>query len=952
MAFKLNEFFNLIKKEKIKESNTIVYFYEHKKTKASVIYFQNDNENATFGTFFKTLPENSKGTTHILEHSVFEGSKKYNQENSLDYIINNSLASNFNAMTFPDKTMYFFCTSFQKDYLNLLDIYLDFVYFPNLEEKTLRKEGHFYKKSQNGYEFNGIVFNEMKNSLLGFYSKLYDSMSNFFDSGTYNHISGGDPIEVVDLTVEEMRSYHKNTYHPTNSHTILFGKINKNKVFEKLNEIYSQFNYENKNFEIVATPIAENKKMTIEYQDMDGGENNFVKYYLLKGLNTEEDFLGIDLVRNYLMSYDFSVLRKVIEESELCSSVEEIYINDVKIPVFGILCRGVEHENIEKLENLIDSNIFKLSKSIPEEIKSLLYKRYEYKLKEIEFYTNQGLDVLMSCSRYLNYNQDPLIGLRNYKSLKIIEKLLKGKNFEKFLKEKFLPSQTLSIKFTPSKELLNEYNKKIEEKLKAKLEVEDLKILDRQIEEHEKFLNRDKIEPDYKNLKKIKIQDLDLKVSKFEIGLQNNSFYSLLNSSDLMRVGLNFDISDFNFSKLEYLGIYLYQVNQLSTKNYDFQQFSILKKNFFSEFQLKPSYIFNSKSDKKVLFMNLFMKFLNSDEEKVFEILKEFILNLDFSNKSRVKFILSEQYQIIKESLAENPLEHAIYKSLSFMSEIDYLNYDIYSIPMLNKLKFILENFDNEFESLSRELKLIHNFIFTQNCVLNYGLSKDMVSKVSKITQRLQDELNIIPSDLNKINSLKIPGFKYLDKNKNFYLPTNSDTNFNVMSVKYNKLDASDKSVLKILEPYFHQYLWNNIRVKNGAYGAHFQIDKNSEYSLFFSYSDPRINSTYETYSSTRNNFELNKFKRYSFDKMKLKFLSKYKEINTNADIYSKSFYNYVRDMSDKDRQNELDSKVSLNFIGFKNLFKNLKNIKYVVKVIASTDERIKEFKEKYEKFS
>ena len=114
MSFKISDYFQLIKKEKIKESKTTVLFFEHKKTKASVIYFQNENENATFGTFFKTPPENSKGTTHILEHSVFEGSKKYDQENSLDFIMNNSLASNFNAMTFPDKTMYFFAPHFRK----------------------------------------------------------------------------------------------------------------------------------------------------------------------------------------------------------------------------------------------------------------------------------------------------------------------------------------------------------------------------------------------------------------------------------------------------------------------------------------------------------------------------------------------------------------------------------------------------------------------------------------------------------------------------------------------------------------------------------------------------------------------------------------------------------------------------------------------------------------------
>ena len=161
MSFLISDYFDLDKIEKIKESKTKVHFYTHKKTKAQVLFFENANENAGFSTFFKTPCDNSKGTTHILEHSVFEGSKKYDQENSLDFILNNSLNSSFNAMTFLDKTGYYFCSSFQKDYLNLLDIFLDFVYFPKLELKTLRKEGHFFKKNSTGYEFNGIVFNEM-----------------------------------------------------------------------------------------------------------------------------------------------------------------------------------------------------------------------------------------------------------------------------------------------------------------------------------------------------------------------------------------------------------------------------------------------------------------------------------------------------------------------------------------------------------------------------------------------------------------------------------------------------------------------------------------------------------------------------------------------------------------------------------------------------------------------
>jgi len=952
MSFKISEFFQLTKKEKIKENNTTVYFYEHIKTKAKVLYFQNENENAAFGTFFKTLPEDSKGTTHILEHSVFEGSKNYQEENSLDFIINNSLSSFFNAFTFPDKTMYLFCSSFQKDYLNLLDIYLDFVYFPKLEEKTLRKEGHFYKKTSDGYTFNGIVYNEMKNSLLGFYSKLNYSVSHFFTGGTYNHISGGNPIDIVDLTIDELRNYHKDKYHPSNSNTIIYGKINKNKVFEKLNEVYSQFEYEKKEFEILATPIAENKKMTIEYQDQDGGQNNFVKYYLLKGLKNEEDFLGMNLMMNYYLSYDFSVLRKVIEESGLCASVEDYFANDLKTPVFGILCRGVENKDIEKLEDLIDTNIYKLAKNISKEIKELLLKRYEYRLKEIEFYTNQGLDVIVSCATYLNYDLDPLIEQRNFKNLKIIKKLLKGKNFEKFLAEKFLPSQTLSIKFTPSDRLLDDYNKQLDKKLQNKLKLEDFSILDKEIEIHEKFLNREKIEPDYKNLKKIRIQDLDLKIKKFDCGYKENIFYSYLNSSDLFRIGLNFDISNFNMSKLDYLAIYLHQVNQLSTSKYDFQQFSILKKKYFSEFELNSYKSFNDDNGKKSFFIKIFMKFLEADESKVFEILKEFAFHLNFENKERIKYLLLEQYQFLKESLAENPLEHAIHKSLSEMSEIEYINYHMNSLPLINKLKFIIENFDNEFESLSTEFKMIHKYIFTQDCIFNFGLSKEKSSKIDYYVKKIKDEINLVSGNILKLGDITIPSFGLNITNQNYFLPSNSDTNFNVMAVKYENFPSEEKPVLKILEPYFHQYLWSNIRVKNGAYGAVYKIDRNFDFGYFFSYSDPKINDTFETYSSTRNNFELSKFKKYSFEKMKLKYLSKYKEIYTNSDIYAKSFSYYLRNISDSRRQKELDMNIALNYSGFTNLFKYLKKIKFTIKVIATTKERINEFKEKFETIS
>ena len=953
MAFKIADFFDLTKKERIKESNTIVYFYEHKKTKAKVIYFQNENESASFGTFFKTPEENSKGTTHILEHMVFEGSKNFDQQNAIEYVFNNTLTSFANAFTYPDKTIYLFSSSFQKDYINLMDIYLDFVYFPKLEEKALKKEGHFYKKTEQGYEFNGIVFNEMKNSLLGFNHQRFYASHNLFHPGSYSLISGGDPVELVDLEIEELRNYHKDKYHPSNSHTIIYGKVNKNLVFSKLNSVFSEFEFEEKNFEIKAVPVGEDKRMNISYQEIDG-DNKFVKYYLIKGMKTEEDFLGLDIFKKYYFDYDFSPLRREIEDSGLCNSFSASLDDEIKYPILIISCDGVEDKNIEILEELIDKCMFKYAKKISTEHKSLLFKSYEYLLKEIEFSQNQGRDIVVSCAKFLNYGLDPLIGLRNFKSLKIIEKLLKGNKLEKFISNNILTSQTLSIKFTPKDNLLIDYEKMVQNKLEKKLKLIDTKELDKQIEEHEKYLNREKIEPKYSNLKKLKIQDLDLKIKKFDTELVGNSLVTYLNCSNLIRLNLNFDISDFNFSKIEYLGIYLNIVNQLSSNKYNFQDFSYLKSNHLARILFETDNYYNKELGKKLSFIVLNLKFLDNDSEKVLEILKELILNLDFEDKIRIKFLLTNMLQNLKFHLVEEPLYHAFKKATSHFSEFEYLDYNFNSLPIINKLKFILDNFDTEFEALVSELRLIHNYIFTQNCVFSAGIAKENKEFFNYFSRKISDEFNILSCDLNKLGSLKINGFKLPDKNLNFFLPVNSDTNFNVMAVKYKNILDKDQSVIRYLVPYLDQYLWENIRNKNGAYSVGFSFipNCNNEISIFSTASDPKINETFDTFSNTRSNFSLSKFKKYSFEKMKLRFLSNEKRVLQNEDIFNLSFVYYITSKNIKIRESELNSRIALNYNGFKELFKNMKNIQNTVKVVACSLQKIKDFKEPYERIS
>jgi len=220
---------------------------------------------------------------------------------------------------------------------------------------------------------------------------------------------------------------------------------------------------------------------------------------------------------------------------------------------------------------------------------------------------------------------------------------------------------------------------------------------------------------------------------------------------------------------------------------------------------------------------------------------------------------------------------------------------------------------------------------------------------VNSFATKLSQEFNILPSNLESFGTLSNSGFLELNKNLNFFIPSNSDTNFNALAIKYKEIDPSNKSVIKYLEPFINQYLWNEVRVKNGAYGAHFELDTNSQAAVFYSYSDPKINETYKIYSNTKTNFNLAKFKKYSFEKMKLRFLSRTKVVYRNEDIYKISFFYYMTGKSFDKRKSELETRVVLNFNQFKDLVKTLKNIKYSIKAIATTKERIQDFSEKYE---
>lgn len=953
MGFQISDKFNLYFKDKITEKSTKAYFYEHKKTKAKILFYDCENVNAAFGIYFKTPVSDSSGITHILEHSVFEGSRKYHERGNLDYLINNSLSSILNAATFQDRTMYYFSSSFKKDYLNVMDIYLDFVFFPKLEDTTFKREGFFYKKENGKWEFNGIVFNEMKDSLLGYDRKNYfDTLKHLFPNSTYSHLQGGDPVEIVDLTLHDIKKYHEEYYHPSNSYTIIYGKIDKKKVFEKLDEYFSEFDFKDIKVNHELTSLAEPKKVTDYYQNyLDDGLVSYSKSIVFDKVSFEEELVFYFLV-DLLFKYEFSPMKRVLEDSGLVSNISSVYFdndNSSRVPYFKLDFRGVEEKNIEKINILFEKNIKKLTKKIDPEIKKAVFKKFEFSAKEFNFYEGQGVNYIMDSSTKFMTEENPVESYKTLKILKILRKYLKGKKLENFLKIKFVNNpRTLDTILKPSANLIDNYKKELEIKLEERMKLIDTTKLEKEVNEFEKWRDAPKKEVKYTDQKKIKPKDLEVDLIKYNSKYEDRIFKTIVPSEDIVRLELDFDYSKVDMQKLEYLAIYLYVLYYLSSENYNFEKFNLEKSKFLSNFSVS-SKSYKQRNSKDIYLMYFIsFKYLREDFDNVLNILDELFYRSKFNEKERMKFLIAEFNQILKDGADNNFRQNAMTFLGQFISPTGDFNEGIRGLSLNKKIEKIVKNFDQEYPNLVSELESIHQKIISSKMIINLGTSEKFAKANFSDVQTLVKKLKLNLVDKKDLGFYVNQNYHENHKDMNFFHEINSDTNFNFAAIKYNEFPEGKFSQLKFVSEYLSQHLFEKIRLNHGAYGARGTINTFDSYSLLTSWSDPQIQETFKTFLNFSKNYDLAKFNNKKFEKIKMQLLSRQKQILSNGEIFRRSFDNFMTGVTYKMREEDLLKIKTLNYTDFKELFKLIKNPKYIIKFICSNKENITNFKEKY----
>ncbi|NTV64323.1 MAG: peptidase M16, partial [Oscillochloris sp.] len=413
--------FALVRDEQIAELNTRARIYRHVKTGAQLLSLANDDENKCFGVTFRTPPEDSTGIAHILEHSVLCGSRKYPVKEPFVELLKSSLKTFLNAFTYPDKTCYPVASTNLPDFYNLVDVYLDAVFFPRITPEILKQEGWHYELEQRSDPliFKGVVFNEMKGAYSSPDGMLHRlNQQSLFPDTTYGHSSGGDPKCIPDLTYGQFKRFHSTLYHPSNARIFFYGDDPEEERLRLLDAYLSEFEAIEPPSQIELQPrFSAPLRFEHTYSaDEDNGKKAMLSLNWMIGAEQDvERILAFDLLSYILLGNAAAPLRKALIDSGLGEDLTGSGYNDSLLQhTFAVGMKGIAITDAPRVEELILTTLTRLSdEGIDSDTIAAALNTFEFSLRENNTGSfPRGLSLMLRALGTWLYDGDPLAPLR------------------------------------------------------------------------------------------------------------------------------------------------------------------------------------------------------------------------------------------------------------------------------------------------------------------------------------------------------------------------------------------------------------------------------------------------------------------------------------------------------------------------------------------------------------
>lgn len=856
--------YEILDEHRVEDVQSDGFILRHKKSGARIAILSNNDDNKVFYIGFRTPPEDETGVPHIIEHTTLCGSKKFPVKDPFIELAKGSLNTFLNAMTYPDKTVYPVASCNDQDFKNLMDVYLDAVFNPNITkyEEIFKQEGWHYELTGKDDELkiNGVVYNEMKGAYSSpdevLSSQIYRSL---FPDNTYSKDSGGNPEYIPKLTYEAYLDFYHKYYHPSNSYIYLYGDMDVVERLEWLDKEYlSLYDYKKVNSEINKQPaFDEIKNVEAEYSiTMDDSQENktYLSYNRVVGDSLDEMlYQAFDVLDYALVSSPGAPVKQALIDAGIGDDVYGSYDAGILQPVFSFVAKNANASQADEFESIIENTLKEVVKTgINKEALLAGINSSEFKFREADFgQFPKGLLFGLNClDSWLFDDMKPFIHLECLGTFAKLRKAVDTDYFEKLIQEYLLDNtHGSSVTVKPKRGLGNEREEALAKELsdyKASLSDEEIDKLIEETEHLKKYQEEPSSDEDLRKLPMLtradmkknampfsNIEDelLDVKVVRHDIESNGIDYISFL-----------FDAGDFAQSELGYLGFFTNALGLVSTENYSYTDLANATNIYTGGISTGTASHPDIKDRNNFVFkFEVKLKVLEKNLDKALELMEQMLLASDFTDTKRLGEIVAQIKARLQANLSSSGHLVAAMRSMSSFSRYALYQDELKGIAFYRSICRIEKELSESPKSVSDKLAAIAKKLFARNRMLisftgnseaygNAKLSLEKViagfNKMSAIGNQAEVHFNIAKE-------------AFIDASQIQYVAKTGD--FICEGYEY----TGALRLLRIILSY--DYLWINVRVKGGAYGCMNTFLRSGE-SYFVSYRDPNLSDTLDVY--------------------------------------------------------------------------------------------------------
>lgn len=856
--------YEILDEHRVEDVQSDGFILRHKKSGARIAILSNNDDNKVFYIGFRTPPEDETGVPHIIEHTTLCGSKKFPVKDPFIELAKGSLNTFLNAMTYPDKTVYPVASCNDQDFKNLMDVYLDAVFNPNITkyEEIFKQEGWHYELTGKDDELkiNGVVYNEMKGAYSSpdevLSSQIYRSL---FPDNTYSKDSGGNPEYIPKLTYEAYLDFYHKYYHPSNSYIYLYGDMDVVERLEWLDKEYlSQYEYKKVNSEINKQPaFDEIKNIEAQYSiTMDDSQENktYLSYNRVVGDTLDKMlYQAFDVLDYALVSSPGAPVKQALIDAGIGDDVYGSYDAGILQPVFSFVAKNANASQADEFESIIENTLKEVVKTgINKEALLAGINSSEFKFREADFgQFPKGLLFGLNClDSWLFDDMKPFIHLECLDTFAKLRRAVDTDYFEKLIQEYLLDNtHGSSVTVKPKRGLGNEKEEALAKELsdyKASLSDEEIKKLIEDTEHLKKYQEEPSSDEDLRKLPMLTRADMKKNAMPF-----SNIEDELLNvkvvrhdieSNGIDYISFLFDAGDFEQSELGYLGFFTNALGLVSTEKYSYTDLANATNIYTGGISTGTASHPDIKDRNNFVFkFEVKLKVLEKNLGKALELMEQMLLTSDFTDTKRLGELVAQIKARLQANLSSSGHLVAAMRSMSSFSRYALYQDELKGIAFYRSICRIEKELSESPERVSDKLASIAKKLFARNRMLisftgnndAYGNAKPSLEKVIAGFNKM--------STIGKQAEVHFNTAKeaFVDASQIQYVAKTGD--FVCEGYEY----TGALRLLRIILSY--DYLWINVRVKGGAYGCMNTFLRSGE-SYFVSYRDPNLSDTLDVY--------------------------------------------------------------------------------------------------------